>query len=389
MSRIVLMALPDRDADVLSRLARMEPRPDVLVIQPDANSLMWRLAELAGWKVSSRPPEARADDRVVVPDGVAASVAPAWRRLGAPIIQVSEFATDMPVPVPVHAAVHAEPEPVAADDSRIIEPQSLAEPEPVSALAHAEDGGAHPRAKGTDMSAQHEDQAVATSASDRGASLRPDLDGVATHPFRYLVEQTLGQDATIVLWWNGGTDTFVPWAWTGEAPAAAGKTPSGVSVRLNWGEARITGAGADRLNEAALRRVAEDIALRDVMQWRDKAQEIARHAAPGSGADAGQLAAWLDAVWDTLEVQAALVWRRTGDGWALLNARGSGLSVSGAFNMPEALLTATFEHVSTPWSRWDPAPGLRLHVKHASDDRRLPLRLKRISLAITQKDPAR
>ena len=47
MSRVVLLNLADVDVDVLTQLSRRDPRPEVVVVHPDANALISRLARLA------------------------------------------------------------------------------------------------------------------------------------------------------------------------------------------------------------------------------------------------------------------------------------------------------------------------------------------------------
>ncbi len=418
MSRLVLLGLGDDDVDVLSRVARLDPRPDVFVFHPQENALILRLAAVSEWPAATVPPEPRADDVAVIPAASGSFIAELverWRELGARVISpiaVNTLDMDAPgAPAQAAQAVRAigdppadapaidrtEPTP-APSRPEMVEPDPAPDhepdPEPDPTPDSIPETTPEPDPKVEPM-AQTEQPATQTpapaSANDNGlAAPPPDVWASPDATFRYLVDQALGAEASIGLYWNGGTDVWVPWIWTGDVPSIDADIDSGVTVPLQqWGEMRVLGDGANRLNIAALQRVAEDIALRDLMQWRETSRSLSQHGRPSSGADAGALAAWLEPVWSVLNVQASLTWRRGSEGWSLTGARGNGLNLSGVFNMPERLLEATFEGPGSPWTRWEPADGVRLHLASDTPDPRLPLRLRRVEMAVSGEDSTR
>ena len=454
MSRLVLLGLGDEDVDVLSRIARLSPRPEVLVFHPHEESLILRLAALAEWNVTTRPPQPRGDDVAVVPaasPGAVSEWIESWRSAGARVLpphsvavgnagellavasgeppeivlapdagpavanaqagreaEAGPEAEDPVAPHPEAESVETNESDAAPIGEPAFEVSTPLEPEPEAATsppaAGGEDGviltgspaaGGAPSSpaaideKGNAMKA-HNDPAVSTTTPTPSAPPPADVWASPEGTFRYLVETTLGSGSAVSLWWSGGTDVWVPWVWTGETiPHPAPDLDSGVRVSSAWGEFRVVGTGAGQLNAGALQRVTEDMALRDLMTWRETSRSLGSHGLPTSGADAGQLASWLEPLWPVLGARAALFWRRGGEDWSLLSARGSGLTLSGVFHMPEDLLTATFEGKGTPWRRWDPASGLRLYLSMKSEDLRLPLRLRRLELVLTGGDGGR
>lgn len=430
MSRLVLLGLGDDDVDVLSRLARLDPRPDVFVFHPQDGALILRLAAISEWPAATVPPEPREDDVAVIPAATGSLITELvdrWRELGARVVSpvtlaelssaeleapvempesiraIAESASEAPVTETVESAMSPvtplpESEPELAPDPEPVSEQTLEptqeptlEPtlEPTPEPTPEPDSKVEPMAQ-TEHPATKNDASAPAANADNGLATPPaDVWASPEATFRYLIEQTLGADASVGLYWNGATDVWVPWTWTGDTPDRDADMESGVSVPMQWGEMRVLGEGTDRLNMGALQRVAEDIALRDLMQWRETSRSLGQHGRPSSSADAGQLAAWLEPVWGVLNVQAALTWRRSSEGWSLMGARGSGLNMSGVFNMPERLLEATFEGPGSPWTRWEPADGLRLHLASDSVDPRLPLRLRRVELAVSGEDATR
>jgi hypothetical protein len=129
-------------------------------------------------------------------------------------------------------------------------------------------------------------------------------------------------------------------------------------------------------------RVAEDLALRDLMLWQQEAPQLVRHGLPSAELHAGALKDWALPVLTRLEAQAALLWRGTPVGWTLLLAQGDGLRLDGTLVLPERLLLATFESGTVPWRRWDPVSGLRFYLVPKGDERRWPLRLARVARAL-------
>ena len=214
------------------------------------------------------------------------------------------------------------------------------------------------------------------------------------HPedsFRYLVRQAIGEDAAAVLWWDGMTEVWVPWVAVGAAPGGADSREPGAGIEIpsSWGRFRLTGVGeaGGRVNLDALARVAEDMALRDLMGWRRRAHALAAHGLPDPQADGQALAAWSTPVLDELGASAALFWHDEGAGWKLVQARGEGVGFTGSLVLPKALLAATFETDASPWRRWDPAPEIRIHLTGVDADPHWPLKLRRVELALAGEVP--
>mgnify|MGYP001069874463 FL=1 len=59
MSRYVLMGLAGKDVDVLTKLSRLSPRPEVLVVHSDPGALILRLADVAQLPALTEPPRPR------------------------------------------------------------------------------------------------------------------------------------------------------------------------------------------------------------------------------------------------------------------------------------------------------------------------------------------
>jgi hypothetical protein len=152
----------------------------------------------------------------------------------------------------------------------------------------------------------------------------------------------------------------------------------------------VSGAGErrGRLNTAAVTRVAEDMALRDLMRWRREAKALMGRRPPDPRGEKGVLVDWTTPVMLALGCEAALVWRREGAGWRLMHVVGEGLGLEGTLTVPDALFAATFEAERSPWRRWEPAPGLRVHMQMKADDPRWPLRLRRVELALAGEETA-
>lgn len=415
MPRYVLLGLAGKDVDVLSRLSRLDPRPEVLVVHPDPGALILRLADVAQMPALTEPPRARADDVVVVsstPHEEVAEWAKSWREVGARIVLPDGVQGASEVSPAVHAAVSAQAAAAASALSAMTPPsrgpavavppvaQETSKPpeeKPVTrletAVSQAGNGSDHSPAPAPDPVVDPA-PAPPVPALDHVSDLPAGSAAAWESPeatFRYLVEQALGRDAAIALWWNGGVDTWVPWVWTGASAGARPKdADDALCLHTECGEFQVTGAGDrhGRLNAAALTRVAEDMALRDLMRWRREARSLAAHGLPDPQAEKDALAGWMSPVLLALDAAAALVWRREGAGWRLLHAQGEGLGLDGTFTVPAALFAATFEAENSPWLRWEPGAGLRVHLQVKGDDPRWPLRLRRVELALTGEGPA-
>ena len=410
MPRYVLLGLAGKDVDVLSRLSRLEPRPEVLVVHPDPGALILRLADVAQMPALTEPPRARADDVVVVPSvphEEVAAWAQSWRDVGARIVLPDGVERRTEASPVVHAAVSAQAAAAASALSAMTPAgrgPAVAIPPPVPSTAPPApskpseekpttraDKGASPMGNG---SSHPPDAVPATADSGHPAELQAGSAEAWESPeatFRYLVEQALGRDAGVTLWWNGGVDTWVPWVWTGASPGARLKEPDdSLCLQTECGEFRVAGAeerGA-RLNVLAMTRVAEDMALRDLMHWRREARPLAVHGLPDPHAEKNALAGWMAPVMNALDATLALVWRREGAGWRLLHAEGEGLGLDGTFVVPAPLFAATFETEHSPLRRWEPVSGLRVHLQVKGDDPRWPLRLRRVELALAGEESA-
>ncbi len=423
MPRYVLLGLAGKDVDVLSRLSRLDPRPEVLVVHPDPGALILRLADVAQMPALTEPPRARADDVVVVPSAPhdeIAEWAKAWREVGARIVLPEGLQPASEVSPAVHAAVSAQAAAAASALSAMTPPvrvstthaapvaQAPPNPPEETPVTHNEtvssgagNGSHHPPEPApapAPVPAPVPAPAVVPAPSIEPSEHAPELElGSAAAwespeaTFRYLVEDALGRDAAIALWWDGGVDTWVPWLWTGaSAGARPGDSGDVLALRTECGEFRVSGAGErrGRLHTAALTRVAEDMALRDLMRWRREARSLAAHGLPDSQAEKSVLAGWMSPVLIALDAAAALVWRREGAGWRLMHVEGEGLGLEGTLTVPDALFAATFEAERSPWWRWEPAPGLRVHMQMKADDPRWPLRLRRVELALAGEETA-
>ena len=207
--------------------------------------------------------------------------------------------------------------------------------------------------------------------------------------FRYLAAQTLGADQPVSLWWDGGAGVWVPWVWTGEVPSRRPEPPEyGVEIPSRWGSFRlaVSAREAGRVPVAAFARVAEDLALRDLMVWRQEARRFAAHGLPEPDMKAADLHRWAEPVLAHLGADSLLLWRREGDRYRLLHAEGGGFEFSGTLIMPAARVAATFETDAAGWRRWDPLPWLRVHLGTDKSDPRWPLKLRRMELALAGED---
>ncbi len=394
MPRLVLLGLGEPDLDVLSRISRLDPRPEVLVVHPDPEALILRLAGVAQYPALTEPPRPRPDDVVLVPEGNVASVAELaapFRAVGArilvptslragmrsldellqPAVAVRRVGNGGAAPLAMaEPSNEPEPKPVTSGESGS-SPIVNASPEPAPAPAPGRPGGGGPGAGGGPPTDVWE---------------RPEAS------FRYLIESSVGSGRRVILWWNGMTDVWVPWVWTGAAPPAhaEGGPEEGIEIASQWGRFRLSGVSGerDRLNLAGLTRVAEDMALRDLVRWRREAHALAAHGLPDPHAEGPGLASWSEPVLELLGVESALFWRREGAGWKLVEARGEGIGFSGNLVFPKDLFSATFEGADSPWRRWEPTPGVRLLLAGADEtDPHWPLRLRRVELALAGEEP--
>ena len=410
MPRYVLLGLAGKDVDVLSRLSRMDPRPEVLVVHPDPGALILRLADVAQMPALTEPPRPRADDVVVVssaPHEEVAEWAKSWREVGARIVLPDGLQRASEVSPAVHAAVSAQAA-AAASALSAMTPMgrgSVAEAPPVAQapsnppeekpVTHVE-RGASPMGNGSDHPA---DPVPAPRPKPRSRRRRADPEpGSATAwespeaTFRYLVEQALGRDAAITLWWNGSVDAWVPWVWTGASPGARPQDSGDVlPLRTECGEFQVSGAGERRgqLNPAALARVAEDMALRDLMRWRREARALTGHGLPDPQADRQALAGWIAPVMVALEWRGRSGVASRGRRVAVAARRGRRPGIGWDVHHPRRPLRGHLRGGDVRrGGAGSPQPDLRVHLQVKGDDPRWPLRLRRVQLALAGEETA-
>jgi len=362
MNRLLLMNLRDEDVDVLTRVRRMRPAPDIHVCHSDPEALIVRLARMARIPTHLDPPDPADADVVVVPEPELKSgaVGP-WRDRGFRILSAAGFP----------------PESWRSGDE--------------DADASAEDASAE-NASPEDDPARAEPVALdALEAAAPHAAPPPDVLASPEASFRYLVESVLGEGNDAALWWDGGEDMWVPWVTVGDVPDPEIVPAGGFDVRTEWGEFRLDGDGVESaaFPRAAVKRVAEDLALRDLAAWRKRAAALARVPAVTVDSDPDVLETWWDFIAGVLDPATAMLWREDPDGWSLAAARGKGVAFTGLFHLDEDLLTATFPTGRGAWRRWEPVPGLRVYLRFADGDGRWPLRLKRVQTAVAERDAAR
>jgi hypothetical protein len=368
MSRLILLGLGEKDVDVFSRIQALDPAPEILVVHPDPASLVLKLARLAELPTDTRPPEPRGDDVVVAPPGGGLNhLLEPWRREGARIIAPDVVGQGL-------WERHHTADPLR--DAAAAPPRARKE------------GRTTMASKELDSSKEAPARTVGTPRPPDGAG-----SGYASGPpleiwespeatFRYLVARAMGPDTRATLWWDGGTESWVPWLWMGDGPD--GRPEDGLDLGTHWGNFRLTGlAEGASIPRAALLRVAEDLALRDLMLWQQEAPHLVRHGLPGTDLHAGALKEWATPVLTRLEVESSLLWRGTPEGWSLLFAQGEGLRLDGTVVFPERLLLATFDAAASPWRRWDPVDGIRFYLIPRGDERRWPLRLARVARALS------
>jgi hypothetical protein len=367
MSRLVFLCLEDREVDVLSRLSGIHPRPEVLVVHPDPESLVRRLADLAELPVAGEPPRPRRDDLVIASEeNGAARWVDGFRDAGATVMAPGKWDGSLPGPSPepeLESKLESEPEPASA---------SPAEPTPAATPVE------RPRAGKEDIMNTHVD----TSDPVTLAAPSPDIWTDPGRTFAYLIKCT-GSNTPATLWWDGGENLWVPWFWTGSSvPDLGTATPEGTELNSEWGRFVVSGSPdlLERLPVDAVRRVAEDAALRDLMTWRKTAQDLASRGLPKATAES--VRDWAGPVLRNLGARAILVWLHAGSRWTLVEAQGEGLKFTGDLVLSQEMLDVTFAAPGTPWERWQPLEGFTLQILPPEDDPRWPLRLARVRRAV-------
>jgi len=375
MSRLILLGVRDAQVDALSRLGTFAGTTEVLVVHPDPDALVLKLARMADLPTFTRPPDPQADDVLVAPEeeNSLGEIVDRWREVGAAIRPLSWLA-GMEESRVAWSGPEAEPEPEAAQPQP--QPPSPEEDRPDAALEEEPGEDAQPEAAGTpteeeDMPVEMEVPAAAWSSPE------------AT--FAYLIQASGGSEATAVLWWDGGKDHWVPWMWTGPEPG--GSPPPGdgaLELASAWGKFVLEAEGGwvHEVPCTALLRVAEDAAVRDLLLWEREREGIVAAARDLIGPDRTVAMAALEPLLKGLGAVRAFLWQRREGSWMLLAARGEGIRLEGTLILPEALLATTFAPREEDWQEWQPSYDLRLLWQAEATDRRWPLRLARLETAL-------
>jgi hypothetical protein len=211
--------------------------------------------------------------------------------------------------------------------------------------------------------------------------------------FAYLARRALGDKGDAVLWWDGAIGAWSPWCVAGSPELGTPERGPGEGrdLETRWGRFRLVADHAEdasRWHPHALRRVAEDLALRDLMDWREELRQLEGLSLAGPGATPEEADQWFRPFAEILHPSAMFLWRGESDGWSLVGTRGAGITYAGRLVIPGNLLGATFDFPDL-WRRWDPAPGLRAYCQFEDQDRRWPLRLARVRDVLRGRGPSR
>jgi hypothetical protein len=411
MKRWVLLGIQDHEVDVLTRLTRSATDSEVVVYHPNPGALVLQLADLAELRALDRLPEPRPDDVLVISSRPGTERwEEAWRRVGARVL--------------TSQAVGANGEERDADATSVspangdegnAEPVSLApangdERDTASVPVAQTGAGADepvPQSQALDISSmregetmdeerapQHEGHEVAMmdavprpgqdpASGPMPGGMNPEVWSSPEATLRYLMGEA-GADR-FTLWWDGETDTWVPLAWRGPDPGsvAAGSRPEGTEISHRWGRFLVSGADEHRLYRPGLARVAEDMALRDLEDWRRSRDRLRGHIPTEHLADLPAWARWLDEALPVLGAEAVLLWLRQDGAWRLARAWGEGVGLAGELRLPEALFTATFGPASA-WRSWQPWSGYRVLFTPRPGDHTWPLRQARLDQLLSE-----
>lgn len=375
MTRLVLLGLDDEDVDVLSRIPKLNPPPEVVVVHPDPDALIAKLAGVAEHTVQAEPPPARADD-VVVTSGEDPRLDP-WKGLGAQIVAPVALSTSV---------ISGQRKPPSREERA-----GAREPEEFEVVVSSR--ARSPARKGPPT----EGEPVFSTRSKRGEKMQSragqpsqaerSLPKVSWEnpegPLRALAK-TLGPEGeSVTLWWDGNVGVWVPWAWVGSDPGDAGdEEPGGVELSSEWGRFRVAGP-AKLESAAAWTRVAEDLVLRDLLRWERRRSDLSLLGPLPATSDLEALVSWYGKVKDELSAHAALLWQQSDGGWTLLEAWGEETAFRGELLLPDSLLVATFEQPGSPWRSWGPVPEARFYFTVAPEDRRWPLRVHRLEQTLS------
>ncbi len=383
MNRWILLAIGDQDVDVLSRLPRETAPSDVVVYHPDPHALVLRLAEVAELHAVDRLPDPLPQDVLVISEQAGTDrLEEAWRSVGARVIRPEEVGSEEIVHEASVVAVAAQ-----GIDDRLEEPFTATQ-----TMLHVANG---PDISSTresiamqDQREDMEEQQVATmdSGPDRdeyrgGHAPRDMTADIWTDPattFRYLMDQAGVHD--YVLWWDGEGDSWVPMLSSGPVhdSVASGSRPEGLDISHRWGRFVLSGADEGRVFRPALARVAEDMALRDMEDWRRSGERLRTRVPSEDASDLPAWGRWFDEALPILGVEAALLWLRQDSAWRLARAWGEGVGLAGELRLPEHLFAATFGPGSM-WRSWQPFSSYRVLFTPRDGDHTWPLRQARLN----------
>ena len=382
MTRWILLGIGDQDVDVLSKLSTRASPSEVLVYHPDPDALVLRLAEVAELTVLDRLPEPEPHDVLVISSHAGTDrLQEAWYRVGARVLHSSAVGVPEPEVSEVEVAVASVP-------AEQMEEEQIEASERMLHVANGPDITSTRESRPMqERSSETEDREVATM--DTGSDREREMDWNApqnapadiwTDPattFHYLMDQAGVRD--FVLWWDGENDSWVPVVSTGggKDSLTSGARPEGIEVSHRWGRFVLSGANEARLYRPALARVAEDIALRDLEEWRRSGERLRTRIPAEEHTDLPAWGRWLDEALPVLSAEAALLWLRQDGGWRLARAWGEGVGLAGELRLPEPLFVATFGPGSM-WRSWQPVPAYRVLFTPRDGDHTWPLRQARL-----------
>jgi len=386
MSRIILFGVDDEHVDVLTRLRDVSEHADILVVHPDPEALVLRLARMADMPTATAEPEPHAGDILVLPTagnglgaiekrwlGAGAAVRPLqWLAQGT-LPEAAPGKRNLPVESERSRETQAVP-PVQSEGREEVEPETDAEPE-----APPEGASRHPG---------EPDRETPTTPQEEEMPRELEVPAHAwSSPegtFAYLVQASGGPEAEAVLWWDGGDDHWVPWTWIGPEPGDALPPPERrIEFHSVWGRFALEAEGAwvGGLPRPALVRVAEDAAVRDLLIWEREKERMVAAVRDVTGTDRTLAQAALEPVLRSLGAVSAFVWQRRESAWALFAARGEGVRLEGTLILPDALFEG-FAPREGGWHEWRPSADVRIVWQPEPGDRRWPLRLGRLERAL-------
>ena len=385
MTRWILLGIGDQDVDVLSKLSTRDSPSEVLVYHPDPDALVLRLAEIGELTVLDRLPDPEPHDILVVSSHAGTDrVQEAWLEVGARVLHSSAVGAPAPEVSEISEVSEVEVAVVSVPAEQMEEEQIEASEQMLHVANGPDITSTRESRPMQERSSETEDREVAImdTGSDREREWNAPKNAPAdiwTDPattFHYLMEQAGVRD--FVLWWDGENDSWVPVVWSGGREAiTSGSRPEGIELSHRWGRFFLSGADEARIHRPALTRVAEDIALRDLEEWRRSGERLRSRIPSEDHTDLPAWGRWLDEALPVLSAEAALLWLKQDGAWRLARAWGEGVGLAGELRLPEPLFTATFGPGSA-WRSWQPVPAYRVLFTPRDGDHTWPLRQARL-----------